>query len=364
VLPRFHVVYVKQRLVLLDLVFQMLELLQKLVELVLAATSPKFAGPATTGNWTYLAAASPQTQVSFLTGASSNDYKIAFQAQSATDQQMIRVILREPVVQQVLLQAMATAAPVLANAERSQAFLDQVRTTSREQPATVSDPQERQALALAQVADAWAAEYPDAQVLQLLAAVQPPEQTLDLVKQLGATPGLAAGATVADGLKITPPRAFASEVSRELYAETRQRLERRPVRELLPDLPQKQVLDALTVADVLARTPQEARDLLGGTANLQKLRAAFLNDRKAALEAAAGLADGAPREVVATVEDAMAKGVQADETLSRLKAEEAAKPEQERDPELLRQITNAETLLRVGGNRLEVLRPLRRPPGA
>lgn len=363
VLPRSFVVYVKQRLVLLDLIVRLLERLEKISEWIFAAITGNLISPG------LMASGRPQD----LTGqsaafralalATTSDYRAALQAQSESDRQLIRATIREPAVQALLLQTMVTTTPALARAERSQRFLDQVAATTRDQPAAISDSQERKALALGQVADAWAAEYPEVQVLQLLAAVQPVEQTLDLIKKLGAAPGGVTGPTVGDGLNITPPNSFNSGISRQLYVETRQRLEERPVRELVPDLPRKDVLDSLKVADVLARTPLEARELLGGTANLQKLRSAFLTDRKNALEAAAGLAEGVAPEVVAKVEAEVAAGQKPEAVLEKLKKEEEAKPLEERDNTLMRNLSNAETLLRVSGNRLDVLRPLRRQPG-
>jgi hypothetical protein len=362
-LPRSFVVYVKQRLVLLDLVFQLLELLQKLVEFFLAANGGNIGGYGFLPTNPPQYAAGPQTRVRAMTAATTNDYRIALRAQSENDQQLIRATLAQPVVQELLLQTMTSATPVLAKAERTQRFLDQVATTSQEQPAAIGDPQERQAVALGQVADAWAAEYPEAQVLQLLAAVQPPQQTLNLVKQLGARPGAVAGPTVADGFDLQPPSRFETNTSRVLYAEARQRLEERPLKELVADLPTTDVVASLTVGDVLARSPQEAATLLGGDDKLESVRRAFLRDRKDALEAAAGLADGAPPEVVAKVETAVAAGEQPAEALTRLKDEEEAKPEQVRNAELLRKLGNAETLLRVSGNRIDALAALRRQPG-
>lgn len=360
-LPRSFVVYVKQRLVLLDLVFQLLELLRRLIEIPLAANGGNIGSSGFLATNPPQYAAVPRQRVSAMTTATTNDYRTALRAQSESDQLLIRSTLAQPVVQELLLQTMTSATPVLARADRAQRFLDQVATTSQEQPAAIGDPQERQAIALGQVADAWAAEFPEAQVLQLLAAVQPPQQTLDLVKQLGARPGAVAGPTVADGFDLQPPSRFDTNTSRVLYAEARQRLEGRPLKELVADLPATDLLASLTVGDVLARSPQEAATLLGGTDKLESVRNAFLRERKDALEAAAGLADGAPREVMTKVETAVAAGEQPAEVLSRLRAEERRKPQP--DPELLRKLGNAATLLRVSGNQIDGLAALRRQPG-
>ena len=376
--PRLFVVYVKQRLVLLDLVFQLLELLQKIVALVLAASKPAAPGfvggiagpPANQGSsqrsYTNSTAVQPATNVGAMTAASASDYQVAYKALSENDRQLIGATLQQPVVQQLLLQTMASTAPAFAKADRSQAFLEQVAVREREQPAA-STPGERKALALAEVADAWAAEYPDAQVLQLLAAVQPAEQTLELVKRLGAAPGPVAGPSVADGLDLKPPTRFVSNTERVLYAGVRERLEERPIKDLALDLPEGSLPDtalvgSLTVGEVLARSPEEAAKLLGGADKLDAVTKAFLGDRQAALEAASGLAEGVPAALVAKVETEVAAGKKPDEVLDQLTKEEEAKPEPERDKALLLNLANATTLLRVSGNRIDALATLRRRP--
>ncbi|MEB3167606.1 MAG: hypothetical protein VKK97_02635 [Synechococcaceae cyanobacterium] len=374
VLPRGHVVYVKQRLVLLDLVLKAVEVLQALVQWVLVATqqqeSLKYTYGPLASQLTYsgTAAANPDKNVRAMTAATTNDYKVAFRALGENDRQLIRATLQRPVVQELLLQTMVSATPALAKGDRSQVFLDQVATVSSEQPAAIGDLKERQAVALAQVADAWAAEYPDAQVLQLLAAVQPAEQMLDLVKRLGAAPGTGAGPTVADGLELTPPTRFETNTERVLYADVRQRLEERPIKDLaveLPEgsrLPDTALVASLTVGDVLARSPEEAAKVLGGAETVEAITKAFLNERQAAIGAASGLADGVPAAVVAKVETEVAAGQQPEVVLEQLKREEEAKPEAERDSTLLRNLEDARTLLRLSGNRLEALQALRRRP--
>lgn len=367
ILPRSFVVYVKQRLVLLDLVFQLLELLKKIIDFLLAASRETIQ---TTG---FLAVnqrtglmVSPM-DASALSAATSTDYQVAFRSLGENDQQLIRATIKQPEVQDLVLQTLLSATPALAKGDRSQAFLDQVAVVSSQLPAAISDPKERQVIALGKVADAWAAEYPDAQVLQLLAAVQPAEQTLDLVKRLGAAPGPVAGPSVADGLDLKPPTRFESNTERLLYAGVRECLEGRPIKDLALDLPEGSLPDtplvgSLTVGDVLARSPEEAAKLLGGADKLDAVTKAFLDDRQAALEAASGLADGVPAALVGQVEADVAAGKRPDEVLDQLKKEEEVKPEPERDKALLRNLANASTLLRVGGNRLEALEALRRRP--
>lgn len=371
VLPRGHVVYVKQRLVLLDLVLRLVEVLQAIVELILAVITQqdgKDKDPQSNQQASQKTnTAKLATSVSAMKAATTSDYQVAFKSLGENDRQLIRATIQQPVVQELLLQTMVSATPALAKGDRSQAFLDQVAVVSSEQPAAISDLNKRQAIALGQVADAWAAEYPDAQVLQLLAAVQPAEQTLELVKRLGTAPGPVAGPSVADGLDLKPPTRFESNTERVLYAGVRERLEERPIKDLALDLPEGSLPDtalvgSLTVGDVLARSPQEAAKLLGGADKLDAVTKAFLGDRQAALEAASGLAEGVPAALVAKVETDVAAGKQPDEVLDQLKKEEEAKPEPDRDKTLLRNLANATTLLRVSGNRIDALAALRRQP--
>ncbi|MFM7547390.1 MAG: hypothetical protein ACKO8I_00655, partial [Cyanobacteriota bacterium] len=367
ILPRSFVVYVKQRLVLLDLVFALLEVLQKIIELVFMTSKNKNRSNEFSAYSQGQNAENSVTRFNPIKAVSSNDYKIALQAMSESDQLLISSTLAQPLVQELLLQTMVSATPALAKGDRSQAFLDQVAVVSSEQPAAISDPKKRQAIALGQVADAWAAEYPDAQVLQLLAAVQPAEQTLELVKRLGTAPGPVAGPSVADGLDLKPPTRFESNTERVLYAGVRERLEERPIKDLALDLPEGSLPDtalvgSLTVGDVLARSPEEAAKLLGGADKLDAVTKAFLGDRKAALEAASGLADGVPAALVAKVQTDVAAGKQPDEVLDQLMKEEEAKPEPDRDQTLLRNLADATTLLRVSGNRIDALAALRRRP--
>jgi hypothetical protein len=133
------------------------------------------------------------------------------------------------------------------------------------------------------------------------------------------------------------------------------------VRELVANLPPEGIAASLTVGDLLARTPHEAEELLGGAPNLQNLRNAFIEERRDALEAATGLADGPPLDVVDSLETGLTAGERPADVLQRLKAEEEARPQP--DAQRLELIRHTATLLRVSGNRIEALMPSRRQPG-
>lgn len=349
-LPRQFVVYVKQRMVVLDVVFRILEVFQAAAEM-LSPFRPK-----------------PDTAIVY-PRYNTQKYHAAFRGLRIEDQSMLRSALAQPVVQSVLQRALAATTPTLFRTGRPQVFLDQFESAVKEVSSTISNLNERQTIALAQVADAWAAEYPEAQLFQFLAAVQPPQQFLGFVEKLKSTAPSATGPTVADGLELKPPTSFASNTDWVLYAGARQGLEERPIKDLVLDLPEGSRLPdtalvaSLTVADVLARSPEDAAKVLGGADQLAAVTKAFLNDRQAALEASSSLADGVPAAVVAKVEAEVAAGQKPEAVLEKLKKEEEAKPLEERDNTLMRNLSNAETLLRVSGNRLDVLRPLRRQPG-
>jgi hypothetical protein len=356
-IPRSFVVYVKQRLVLLDVLLRVLEVLEVMVKVVPAGTDKP-----TNVDFNRRLPGRRFLSERLVRPVSTRELTLAYLALPVGDQILLRSTLDQPVVQELLLQTIEGATPALARGNRAALFQAQVQEVANAQPAGTGDTVERQRLALAQVADAWAADYPDVQVIQLLAAVQPPEQTLDLVRQLGARPGPSAGSTVADGLDLVPPKQFETETSRTLYADVRARLEEQPLSKLVADLPTDGVAASLTVGELLARSPQEAEQLLGGAPKLEEVRTAFLRNREEALNAAEGLADGVPRELVARAEAEVGRGLAADEALAKLKEEEAAKPQP--DALLLERIDRSATLLRLGGNRLDVLSGLRRPPGA
>jgi hypothetical protein len=371
VLPRRHVVYVKQRLVLLDLVFEMVELLQAMVSLLARAHEQKDATISrrgTTAERSNRAYTRLDSEYATAPIVDTNDYQVAFQSLCENDQQLIQDVLKYPLVRRLLGATFYRVAPNLMQANRSQAFLDQVENVSQDLPTTFGSLQQRQAMALAQVADSWAAEYPDAQVLQLLVAVQPAEQTLALVKRLGAAAGPVVGPTVADGLDLQPPARFGSRTERVLYAGVRQRLEERRIQDLALDLPADSLpagslVASLTVGDVLARSPEAAAELLGGADRVAAVTKAFLQERQAALDAASGLAGGVPAVLVTKVESEVAAGRKPDAVLDQLQKEEEAKPEPERNPELLRNLADAKTLLELSGNRLDALAALRRRVG-
>jgi hypothetical protein len=333
--PRPFVVYVKQRLILLDLAFEAVEIMEVLVR---------------TG--------SLPEGVKDITVA---EFVIRLAGLQEEERERVRYVIGRPVVQSILVPIVAAEIPDLARGNRPLLFLDEVQKASVALSSTIPDPGERMQRAIEQVLDGWATEIPDMQVLQLLAAVQSPEKTTDLVRRLGALPSPHHGPTVREGLNLTPPSSFKTESSRRLYANVFRALEERLLRDVIRELPADGLAASLTVGDLLSRSPQDAEQLVGGAHNVEVVRDAFRLDREQALTAAKGVADGVPQELLTRVQTIVDSGVEPSEAIERVKQEENAKSQ--RNEQLLAKIGHTATLLRLGGNRLEVLRGLRRQPG-
>jgi hypothetical protein len=235
-------------------------------------------------------------------------------------------------------------------------FLAKVKTVSDQMATSVTDEEERRAFSLARATDAWQAEFQDAELLQILAAVQSPQQTLDFMKQLSVNSAPPANLTVADTWNLDPPSSFDTSFSRQCYGVARQGLVERGVTELLKDLPSADLIGSLTVREVLEMSPLQAAKVLGGADNLKALQDAFLDQRQQALAAARSLRDGYPGEVVSVLETAAQEGISPGEALIRLKGQVPATLSQAGKAELERQLDNTLTLFQVSGKRLDVLR--------
>jgi hypothetical protein len=119
------------------------------------------------------------------------------------------------------------------------------------------------------VADAYAAEYPDYQLMQVLAAVQPPQQTLMVVTKLSVKRPTEKAETLADELAAGGPTVFAEVDAQPLYADLRASLDERKVADYVEGT--DSATAKLTVKDP-PRPPAEAQLLLGAD-NYAKFRA-------------------------------------------------------------------------------------------
>lgn len=298
-LPRHFVVYVKQRLVLLDLLFYVLEILQFLFKFLSAFAS--------------------------LAGGTKKAIKTAelrqqYLAQPAQKRAIVEAVLAQPDVQANLVRAADLSGSGLSVSRRNQDFLGKVDTVEAGLADSIADPLERRRTAIGQVADAYAAEYPDYQLMQVLAAVQPPQQTLMVVTRLSVKRPTEKAETLADELAAGGPTVFTEVDAQPLYADLRASLDERKVADYVEGT--DSATAKLTVKDILARPPAEAQLLLGAD-NYAKFRAAFQADRNAAIAGAEELGKGVPEALLVKVETEMKAGTPAEAAIDKLKADTA-----------------------------------------
>ncbi|WP_295591231.1 hypothetical protein [uncultured Lamprocystis sp.] len=337
-LPRHFVVYVKQRLVLLDLLFYVLELIQVLIEWVtLAGAIVKVgSGQNTAGDQAQIRA--PQVQ----------DYRRALAAQPAEKRAIMVAVLGRPEVQDTLVQAADLSGSELAVSSRNLAFRRDVAAVEAPLAFEIPDETLRRRTAVDRVADAYAAEYPDYQVMQILAAIQPPIQTLAVVDKLAIGRAAARQGTVADALTAAGPKVFADNDSRSLYADLRRTMGERKISDYVPDAKTE-----LTAEAVLARSPAEAEALLGAE-TYKQFTAAFTTERAAATAGAEVLSKGVPTAVADALETEIRAGSTPAAAIEKVKAGTSI----ENQPLL----DSAATVLRINGGNLAALQRIKRTP--
>lgn len=300
-LPRHFVVYVKQRLVLLDLLFYLLEVLQFLIgffaEIQRAAAGLSYKRSA----------------------LKTEDLQVRYLAQPAEKRAIVEAVLAQPDVQEALVKAADLSGSGIALSSRNQDFVARVAATETTLAATVPDAAERRRIAVGRVADAYAAEYPDYQFVQTLAAIQP-TQTLAVVDRLALTRANVASTTptVADELAVDGPAMFADDDARRIYADLRTSLGGRRVAEYVQGSD-----STLTVGEVLARPPAQAERLLGKD-NYVKFREAYAADRSGALAGAETLAKGVPSGLATRFEAELQSGHGTAAVIAKLAAEAPA----------------------------------------
>lgn len=252
-LPRHFTVYVKQRMVLLDLLLTLWEMIQ-LVSQVFAPTKT--------------------TETRRLVTVKERADAIA--GQPAEKRQLAAAVAQYPAFTATLRQALPVVAPDLASPERAKAFGEAVEAQDRKLLSTIPNATERRQAALYQVTDSFAATYPDFEILQMFGAIQPPAATEALVKSIATEPAvlspLAATNAGAFSDKIAPPPIFSSAAGATIYAEMRDATNALPLQNLGKDMPDTVPAD-LTVGELLARSPDDAAALVGGTEALAKIKA-------------------------------------------------------------------------------------------
>jgi len=334
-LPRHFVVYVKQRLVLLDALFYIIEVLQ------------------------FLLAFLSEIQ-SMASGAGSNkavrtdELRTRYMTQPAEKRAVVEAVLAEPDVQASFVRAADLSGSDISVSTRNQEFKARVDSRDTALADTIRDPAERRRVAVDEVADSYAAEYPDYQMVQVLAAVQPAEQTLKVVDKLSVARPNGRQKTLADDLAGSGPAVIADRDALPLYAKLRAGLDARKLSDYMSD----SVGGAdptLTVRDILSRSPEEAERSLGAD-GYARFRSAFQADRKAAIDGAEALAKGVPAATADRLEADIGAGTAPDVAIDRLKADtttgSAARPA----------LDHAATLLRVTGGNAAFLKLVKRTP--
>ena len=330
-LPRHFVVYVKQRLVLLDALFYIIEVLQFLFSFFAEIQSP----------------AKGTTKA-----LKTEELRQRYLAQPAQKRAIVEAVLAQPDVQTSLVQAADLSDSGISVSSRNQAFLAKVDTVDAALGNTIADPLERRRAAVGQVADAYAAEYPDYQVMQVLAAVQPPQQTLTVVTKLSTARATEKARTLQDDLAGNDgPTVFAESDALPLYANLRASLDERKVADYVGGT--DDATGKLTVKDLLARSPAEAELLLGAD-NYAKFRSAFQTDRRTAVTGAEVLAKGVPQTLIVKVETELKAGTTAEVAIDKLKTD--ATTGSEARP-ILDQTAN---LLRITGGKTNFLTLVKR----
>jgi hypothetical protein len=276
-LPRHFVVYVKQRMVLLEAIFVGLEM----VKYVLLAASQANGAKDQTASY-----------------ATTEQMRAAYQAQPQQKRMVAAAALQHPATQLVLARALPLVAPDLAVSSRTTTFQAQVEAQDAALVASIPDATVRRQAAVDRVADSYATVYPGFQVVQVLAATQSPEQTEAAVQSIG----LAAGAT--DVLAVAPSATaedaslkdgtpvFATADSALLYAQMRAATAEQPVTALVPKAPA-----GITVGDVLSKSPADATVLLGGASAYKSFLGAYAAGVKTSVDATRGVAVAPPAGV-------------------------------------------------------------------
>jgi hypothetical protein len=374
-LPRHFAVYVKQRMVLLDALVLLLEILEATVLLLrdmLAEMdrAPPAQEPPTPAAATPTAPTAPgslqQSQQAMTMAPSmttTDRFRAAFERQPAERRAIAQALLAEPMVQKAVAQAAVVALPEFRVAERNTAFLDAVAARETALAPQIADAGERRRAALDQVADSYAAEHPGYQVVQLISAIQPASQARATVQEIAAAgaksplrdaaTGARATETVADKVSEGGVRVFEKSDAAMAYGAMRAAVVEKPAKEFVADAP-----EGITAKEILAKPPEEAARILGSEEKLAVFTEAVRAETKGAAEAAVAVTDAPPPpEVTAALARAVEKGE--DPSLLIASAKRAAAG----DAAKLRAVEGAETMVRtLGAERtLALARNLKRP---
>ena len=307
-LPRHFAVYVKQRMVLLDVLVVLLELLQAVVTLA-RDTQRDAALKQESGTQTYGTAT----------------YYLAYAQQPAERRAMAEAVLAEPLVQAAVARAAVAALPDLRLPARNAEFSAKLAQEETALARSIADPAERQRQAMARVADSYAATYPGFAVVQLVAAVQPPDQAKAMVAAIAeqaaqqplrdAVTGARAEGTVADSVAKDGTKVFADAKTASVYATLYEASAAKAAASYVEGAP-----EGITAADILAKPQAEAAQALGGDEKLAAFTAAMAKQAEASAAAAEAVTTAAQPEVVAKLAAAVAAGQDSSQAVESVRA--------------------------------------------
>jgi hypothetical protein len=307
-LPRHFAVYVKQRMVLLEVLVMIIELLQAVVVL----------------------ARDIQREASLATGASPGltttaAYRTAYLRQPAEKRALAEAALAEPAVRTAVVGAAALSSADLRVPARNTEFAAALEAQEASLAATIADPGERQRVALDRVADSYAAEFPGFQVVQVIAAVQPATQAKATIADLRFSAAqlplrdrdaTVAEATVADRIAAGGPKTFETAEATIAFGAMREAVAAKSAKEFVPDAP-----EGVTAGAVMAKPPREAARILGGEDRLAAFTEAMSRERESAASVARAVTEAPPKEaVIAKVTEAVARGEDAAEAIEKERA--------------------------------------------
>jgi hypothetical protein len=294
VLPRQSAVYVKQRLVVHKVLFQVLDV----IELALKRTAW------TEGYW-QRQAAQPAAEVA--------DFQEFQKMRPFREDLSAGVAVMTPVYTSLVGSLDSTLGVPAYN----RLVVDRFEALDLELAGAYPDPAERREVALERAIAGVSADTEDFRVLGVFAGALGPEATLGLVRAVadsGAAPSRPVGAAIAGEAPVTAT----DPATLTLVREASRNLAARPVRELVPDAN----VDMRT-KDVLALSEGEAREVLG-EAGYAAFVTAYTKERSAAITAGEALSGGVPDSLLTKIDGEIAAGRTAEEALAALESDPAA----------------------------------------
>jgi hypothetical protein len=257
-LPRHFAVYVKQRMVLLDVIYVLFELFNQFQAFI---ESFRIGGSA---------ALPLSTQI----------IREQHLGQARARQVAAQTALGTPLVREVIAYSAVTANPELASPEMWDGFFAQVDAVDARLAERIDDPALRRQRAFDLVADAQGAEVKGFDTIKVLIATQTPqaaEASLRGIQRAARVMpalnerGLPKGASLNQELVHDGSvRVYEKAASRELWQAVNRGLKRQPARNLVSG-----ARTDVTLGEVLKQTADEAGELLGGSEGVDELRKAI-----------------------------------------------------------------------------------------